>query len=419
MPSFNLDQFSILEPRLDWISIIGEIPHIFYDDPDVKTEIETKFYDWGLAKLPKRDRLTFRSNIMGMEISLGKKRNSGNRYVKIEIQGKGCADSIEHTESKIKEVVEKVWSYLGVTTPPHATRIDIAVDVLGAKVTDIFPDLSKKRYALVSNSAKSKRPTLVLSKHYSNTTDLSDQTGFTIKNSRFVVCVYDRILALNDKYEHQENGAAYCAYYNELYKGYDRVLRIETRASKELCDFFNMAFFTNKKTLREILPEALAHFNHHHSFKDVVNNKPLEHLDRLYFSNQYKSIKTLKSELGLDLKIEKLFYNFGSSHYEIRIKQLARSLVRSGKTSKEDLQAVVHLLLLSINDSASDLEGEIEAFKKTCAFLNFHPEEQEKQKEEFLNAVRELRILRANNQALLKGDEFFTEIEKQIKELGL
>lgn len=341
MVKYNIDKYTVLEPRLDWISIVGDIPDIAYEDDDVFHKIENQFCDWGFARIKKRDRLVFRCDLMGIEISLGKKRNSGDRFVKIEIQGKGCADSIKNTEAKIKEIIKKVWDFLGVETPPHATRIDLAVDILGAKLKDIFPDISNKRYELISNSVKSKRPTLNLSKYHRNPYDLSEQTGFTVGNSRFEICCYDRILAIKDKYLNQENGAAYCEYYLKLYSGYERVLRIETRASKELCEFFNIAFFANKNSLREIIPQALAHFNHHHSFKDVVKDKPLEHLDRLYFSDKFKTIKTLKNELELDFNIEKLFFNLGSKNYEVRISQLARSLVRTGRTTKNDIMAVM------------------------------------------------------------------------------
>ena len=73
MASFNIDKFIILEPRLDWISVIGDIPDIAYEDEDVSHQIENQFYDWGFIRLSKRDQMTFRSDILGMEISLGRK----------------------------------------------------------------------------------------------------------------------------------------------------------------------------------------------------------------------------------------------------------------------------------------------------------------------------------------------------------
>lgn len=413
-----LSKFTVLEPRLDWISIVGDIPNIMYEEAEVSGYIEKQFLEWGFVKMKKRERLAFRSDLFGTEISLGKKRNTGDRFIKIEVQGKGCSDSVENTEVKIKEMIKKVWEFLGVATPPHATRIDLAVDIMGARCSDIFPDLSDKNIKLVSESKHERKPTLSLAKFYKNTTDLTEQTGFTIGNSRFEICVYDRILALNDKYIHQENGRAYYDYYSKLYKSHKKVLRIETRLTKELCDFFNIAFFSEKKTLREILPLCLAHFNHNHNFKNVQTGENIEAIDRLYFSENYKSIKTLKSELQMEIDLEKLFFNLGSKNYEVRISQLARSLVRSGKTKREDLKEVFDLLLQEMKFSSATLEKEILDFKKTCKFLNFQEDKQAQREQEFLKAVNDLFKQRVSLNSMSDGF-IFSEFEEKMRKLGI
>lgn len=414
----NISKFKVLEPRLDWISIVGDIPNILYELPDVSGLIEKQFSEWGFVRMKKREKLAFRSDLFGTEISLGKKRNSGDRFIKIEVQGKGCSDSVENTEAKVKEMIKKVWAFLGVATPPHATRIDLAVDVMGAKCGDIFPDLADSKVKLISSS-KEKKPSLSLAKFYKDTTNLSDQTGFTIGNSRFEICVYDRILALNDKYIHQENGRAYYDYYIKLYGNHKKVLRIETRLSKELCDFFNISFFSEKKNLRDILPLCLAHFNHTHHFKNVDTGENIETIDTLYFSENYKSIKTLKSELQMDIDLKKLFFNLGSKNYELRIGQLAHSLVRSSKTSREDLKEVFKLLLQALKFSNSALEKEVLDFKKTCEFMKFQEGKQKERELEFLKVVNELFKQRVHLNSLGDGDGFiFSEFEEIMRKMG-
>lgn len=111
MSLFDIDRFTILEPRGDWFSIVGDIPEIDYEDADSCHHIQNQFYDWGFMKIPKRDRLTFRSDLFGIEISFAKKRGTGNRYVKIEIQGKGCADSVENIEKKVREIKKKFGTF--------------------------------------------------------------------------------------------------------------------------------------------------------------------------------------------------------------------------------------------------------------------------------------------------------------------
>lgn len=415
----DISKFTALEPRLDWISIVGDIPNILYEQADVSGHIEKQFSEWGFVRMKKREKLAFRSDLFGTEISLGKKRNSGDRFVKIEVQGKGCSDSVENTEAKIKEMIKKVWAFLGVATPPHATRIDIAVDIMGAKCSDIFPDLADNKTKLVS-ATKETKPSLSLAKFYKDTNNLSEQTGFTIGNSRFAICVYDRILALNDKYIHQENGKAYCDYYSRLYGSHKKVLRIETRLSKELCDFFNISFFSEQKSLRDILPLCLAHFNHTHHFKNVETGKNIETIDSLYFSENYKSIKTLRSELEMDVKLEKLFFNPGSKNHELRIGQLARSLVRSGKTSKEDLKEVFKLLLQALKFSSSALEKEILDFKKTCEFMKFQEGKQKEREMEFLKVVNDLFKQRVHLSSLGDGEGFiFSEFEEIMRKMGI
>lgn len=414
----DISKFKVLEPRLDWISIVGDIPNILYEQADVSGYIEKQFLEWGFFRMKKREKLAFRSDLLGTEISLGKKRNSGDRFIKIEVQGKGCSDSVENTEVKIKEMVKKVWAFLGVATPPHATRIDIAVDIMGAKCGDIFPDLADNKFKLIS-STKEKKPSLSLAKFYKDRENLSNQTGFTIGNSRFEICVYDRILALNDKYIHQENGRAYYDYYSRLYGGHKKVLRIETRLSKELCDFFNISFFSEKKSLRDILPLCLAHFNHTHNFKNVENGKSIETIDRLYFSEKYQSIKTLKSELEMDIDLKKLFFNPGSKNHELRIGQLAHSLVRAGKTSREDLREVFKRLLQALKYSNSTLEKEILDFKKTCDFMKFQEGKQNEREQEFLNVVNELFKQRVHLNSLGDGEGIiFSEFEEIMRTMG-
>lgn len=398
---FNIDKFTILEPRLDWISIVGDIPEIYYEEETQREVIKNKFHDWGFDEITKRHSLTFRNDFWGVEISFYKRRNTGDKQLKIEVQGKGCCNSTNATEEKIRSITQKVWSFLGVPTPPRATRLDFAVDILEAKLTDIFPDIASKKYKLITNSKK--KSDLTLSKYYKNPEDLSEETGFTLNNSRLDICVYDRIFALNDKYKLQQNGIHYVKYYEELYGASPRVLRIETRVKKRLCDYFNIAFFAGKMPLKEALPQSLAHFNSHHRFFNTETNQPLEHLDRLYFRSEFKTIKTLQSNLNPNLKLKEIFFKHSEHNLEVRIIQLARAIIKNEKTSPGDFRLIMEGLKQAINKESFNLKVEMEQFLKSCAFFSLDPTEQNKLKLEFFKLVEELK--KNQNKPIISTDE--------------
>lgn len=116
MKKVNLENYSIFEPRLDWLSVLGDLPHI---DRDKELETLIKFFNSiGFERMTKRDRPTFRSNIEGMEISFGRKRKTGESFVKIEFQGQFFSDSMERCEFKINNFINLVWNTFGVITPP-------------------------------------------------------------------------------------------------------------------------------------------------------------------------------------------------------------------------------------------------------------------------------------------------------------
>lgn len=305
MKEVTLSKYEIFKPRLDWLSVIGDIPHI---DRDRDFNAIIKFFSFiGFHKMEKRDRPTFRSNIYGIEVSFGRKRRSGNNFLKIEFQGKFFADSMENSEHKINMFVDLLWKTYGVITPPKVTRIDLSTDIKDISHKDLFPYFADGKYSIITNSKT--KPKFNHSKHYNNEDDPTEETGISVNNSRFEFALYERIIKLDKYARTPHNKMWYVNYYRNLYGDSARVLRIETRLKKELSSYFNIAFFSNKMPLQEAVIKSMAHFNYHHRIYDNEKECFLERIDKLFYREEYQSIKALKLENNIEDDLRVLHFS--------------------------------------------------------------------------------------------------------------
>lgn len=388
MNTVKLKSFEIFEPRLDWLSVLGDTPHIDREDD---LEALVKFFDSiGFHKMKKRDRPTFRSNIYGIEVSFGRKRKTGNNFIKIEFQGQFFADSMERSELKIKNFIDLIWKNFGVLTAPKVTRIDLSTDIKNISHKDLFPDFANERYCFVTNSKN--KPKIKHSKHYDNDDKPSEETGISVSNSRFEFAIYERLLKL-DKYAKVEHKAWYVDYYRKLYDEAHRVLRIEVRVKKELCEFFNIAFFVDKMPLALVVKKSLAHFNHHHRIYDSEKECFLEHIDKLFYREEYQSIKSLKLQNNIEDNLERLHFSNPSSNLSPALTHIARVLIANGETGINSLANLMMDVQFKINKEVDNVRKNMIDQKRTEEIFKFDKVEQLKRSENFKNFSQHLNSL--------------------------
>lgn len=379
------------DPRLDWLSVIGDTPHIERERDEFKiTETMNK---WGFIKLNDKTRLTYRSETWGIEVSFMLKRRTSTSFIKIEFQGQYFATKPEICNSNIMTFIDKCWAEFGVLTPPKATRIDMAIDVIDSTVREILPDISNPKFALMTNTKKEHKPKLT--KFYSDESNIHSETGMSIFNSRYQIVVYNRTEKLT-QYAKKENKQSYCKYYNDLYSGLKTVHRIELRLHKELCDYFNIQLFSCSQKINDILPECLAFFHHHHKFITTANEKPIAHLENLFSKKKYKSIKQVLSEKSIEMKstyTNAKYYNINPS-----IKYIAKFLISNGKTNIQDRKEIMLMLKLAIDEQIWVYLDELKNEKKTFELFKFNFPNQMDLAEEFLRRSAELKALHAETQ---------------------
>ncbi len=418
MRKLNLSKLNILEPRLDWLSVLGDIDHL---DRDRSLPVLVEYFkSLGFHQMAKRDRPTFRSNIYGIEVSFGRKRKTGIIFIKIEFQGQFFADSTERSEEKINLFVDKLWKQFGVSTPPKVTRIDLATDIFDISHKKIFPDFAKERYQMITNSKNA--PKIKHAKYHANSDCPSEETGISVYNSRFEFALYERIIKLDD-YAKVPHKAWYVNYYRKEYEGALKVLRIETRLKKELCEYFNVAFFVDKKPLKETIKKSYAHFNHHHRFFDTKTNSFVEHIDRLYYREEYESIKTLKQKKNKEDDLQTLHFTKKTRDINPSTTQIARTLIANGHTSASDIIEVAKNIQDKIIKEADFVHQRMNEHKKTMDLFSFDPDEQRKQSIKFYELSMQLGKIQKEHadydlkvQELFANKVFLEKVEKDESE---
>lgn len=371
MKSLDLSKLDVFSPRLDWLSVTGDVSHINREE-DIEA-INYFFESIGFQQMKNKQRPVFRSSEMGIEVSFGKKKTDQTIFLKIEFQGQFFAESLENTEATLKTFINLVWEKFGVESPPKATRIDIATDIVGVTHKEIFPDLSKKRYDILGNSTRS--PQVTLSRYNSDKNDLKKETGIQIWNNRFEFCLYNRLIRLKD-YKEEPHKKWYVNYYNKQYEGSDLVTRIEVRLKKNLCDYFNTAFFLARESLKDCLNKSLAHFNRHHRFLDRKKNEYIKHIDQLFFREEYETIKTLKLKNNIEADLKDLCYSRPFVNLNAPTKLLTRVMVANNLTSNEDILDVAKKIKSGFVKEAISVNRKLKEHKKTLEIFNFDSQRQ-------------------------------------------
>lgn len=409
----SLKNFEVLEPRLDWLTVIGDIPHIHW-----KNDIATRFYlDYlfieylGIPLEKDGDRRVYYSRDLGIEIALSKKRGTGVPYISITFKGHACIYSNETLSKKIRDTIYTIWQKLAIEHIPKVTRLDIAIDILGASVTDVLPNFSNERYEFISSGK------IDHMKYFRKPGKPSVQTGLTLNAANYSITCYERIITLK-KPKRTEN---YIAYYKDLYGNHPQVLRIESSIKRStLTDIFQHNFFLNpekidKKTmelkesqmdetnsdtqtntedqteLTPLLEKILFLFGIKHRVYDSKKDKYVLNWDRLFYQKVFKGeeLKTIKNSLDYDPKK----YKFEKSKRGYNLKgsksRFARALIQQNRDKGLELEYEIMDFKRVIKVERSKLRDAERAYNKLQERYNLTPEEIKKRREALSESIWE------------------------------
>ena len=319
----------------------------------------------------------------GVEVAFPKKRGKGSKMVSISLKGHACLESVESMEKKIKNIINFIWQKLGVISIPKVTRLDIAVDIIGAKVFDVIPDFENPDFKVESHNNTG----YTHDKFYKDKSNPSLQTGARIKNSRCLITCYGRMLTMNL----DQRSIHYINYYQEIYGEAKNVLRIETRMFKELCKYFNIAFFTDEKDLQTILQETMAHFIKSHRF--LYKGKPIKSIDTIYCMDNYKSLRTLEKELDLKIPLSQIAFNQVNPNVQGKLRTLAKAMLANKTTSEVSIMYAMVDLKKMIEQEADNIEERTKMFKNAMDVFGISQNYLEQNSKEWESLKEEIRNL--------------------------
>lgn len=379
-----------LTPRLDWLTVIGDIPHIDYSTDSVHVNLLNEIIEeeLGIPFYEQKKRRVYLNKDHGIEISFGKKRGSGNKFISVVFKGHAFLCTNEEAVEKIRRVINFIWEKLSIKSAPKVSRFDVAVDIIGKQIHQVFPDLRNKRYEFISNTNQKYKPSYDI--FCKDPNDMSKWTGARISNSKFQIKLYERMLTLHKKMRQP----VYIDYYQKMYGDQKNVLRVETMFKKgSTISFFAVGFFIKNEPLDQLLKNCLAHFYHHHRIKDWKKNEYLENWQILYFAHEYKSLKTYEKEIELGMSVSDFEFAQTSKDYNSKIYSLARTLVASKRKEDHHLDDVRRKLPHFIKDVEEKVAIRESNYQKTRLVFSSYietkdPNEWEKAVKQKLKAMQ-------------------------------
>lgn len=367
--------------EIDYFKVLSRVDFVELGNESYLSKVRSVLVDGlGLEEVLLRDGYLFINKAIGIKFYYG--LNPFNKMLYLDLELTGHFFIVEGYFEKIDKIIKDTFLALGLL--PKINRIDIRMDILSKNKSlrncfYFFPKFFKKNDSVMT--MKGKRSTRHLkanfSQYFNNQENLGVPTGFKVQTSRFSLSVYERLINLQDKLKKKRISQTYHDYYMKEYRGYRSVSRVELRLKQESCHLANILYFSNgskyKKNKSLFIKKLKAFWANGHKVYDI--NKTTRERDcvnkvfsELFNLSDYKSIKEVRSELGVELGTG-LFCTArtkkrGSSYY---LKQLAKSLVNEGRSGDS-----VDYVLNELKESMSNLhKRENESFTRYEATLRF------------------------------------------------
>jgi hypothetical protein len=306
----------------------------------------------------------------GVFIRINRQRSN----ISINIQFKGFFFTRDSAWVDMKCYMLEVIDTFAVFFRP--TLIDVAQDI-SLKTNEIlpFPDKLNTANGLIYNFNYS------VSKYAQNKKNSGIiDTGFVIKNSRFKIKLYDKILE-NESSKNQTKKM----YYNEYYKEFENVTRLELTLKQESCKRFWEEIYSYETTQEDFSLSIFKHFGVRHSARLRPNNSTDKDVSRWPKLQNWEYL-----------------FDRGERNNLINLKTINDDIFQNSNLTKE--KVVSDLIQIISNEKSTSLNELIyvlrSMYKDALKIL-----ETKKSKRRFtLNTLEKLRI-RVLNQGLLTNTE--------------
>ena len=397
--------------KLDFLNAIGNSSDIHH-----KSDIDfykLKIYfkkELGMIVSKRGKDLEFKTHelfqkTVVVEFSKKKGKMKGNQ-IEVKFPGSFFIGDQRERVNEAKRITFKIFEDLNIKEHPHTSMFDICIDRLGASFDSHGVRLNSKDYEI--QHRKSKKFTYDPHPYYNDPKDHSRQTGQWIWANKFLWRTYERFLALRQKYnlpQYEE----YRNYYNELYEGYEHVLREEIKFKKELCNLFNILFWGHNMYIDQILPKCLSLFSKNHKIIDTRTGKPVQRIEDIFNREEVKSLKHYAGMIGVDSPKR---FIYGQKKYNDKTihSQMSKHYLQQEDVCEEDILKISLKIRKNLIRDINDLIEDIKDRMKTELIMT-PPKQRQKIKEQYQQEINRL-----ENSKKKFGDDLKT-IKERFKKL--
>jgi len=315
--------FERSEIELDWLTINGDMYNFNARHSNDRLVISKYLEDLGLQKTKTGvDWVLYESDDGGMSAFFSNYPSNNRKLpfkpnIKIDFKG----HFFIHKNAVLLARQITLWFLTKFGVFPSVSRVDLRQDIYGATSPfDYFPDFTENhRYHWALRSSPEVN-------HYTN--GFSKQnTGFSVRTSRYDITSYDRQISLEKKYAQGKVSKAYYLHYMDIYQ--DRpVQRLEVRLKHDACDTFQHFFLHESFDRETIYKYTLANFGRNHAIKDLNLDNPSNKKNlkvnkifaELFYLEEKENFKRFRSQLEKKTNIklaDMTFKKEGRSQEEI------------------------------------------------------------------------------------------------------
>ncbi|MBT4937377.1 hypothetical protein HON22_05665 [Candidatus Peregrinibacteria bacterium] len=367
------------ELELDYVKVVGDLRGFDASRREDRKSIREFLKTVGLKEIKSGDDWVYYENKdAGLRVYFSNYPSGGQKLYKRPTLSFDCSGHFfirQNSYIALRTLLLFFTDHFGVYF--KTTRVDIRQDIYDAKYPfDYFPNFLEEKSKLEWSLRG--RPSF---NRYNNS--FKDQeTGFSIKTSRYQIMSYNRHIAIQDRYSKGEITYEYYTYYKKLYKKRD-VQRLEISLKQDACNFFSLLFYKGEHSKEEVLEMTMSNFGRNHQLKTVTPGSrkdkwPMDPIfEELFYLKRKEDVKMFKTifqeKAGIKIS-EVAFSDRGRSPDEIatmaakKICELAKDDDISREQYKNDF---ITKLTRKIYDFKNAYIDKVERFKATLNFMNF------------------------------------------------
>ena len=242
---------------------------------------------------------------------------------KVELQGLYWTGAVPSPFDGFLEIAKKIKTIDGMKW--KLTRVDIATDIFGLGLNNAFPHPKSKLYSWGFG----------FNYHEHQTKNRNEEmifTGFTIQKQRWSLTVYDKRIEITDGNPHPIKQS----YFETLANKDEPITRIELRVKSAESLIAVQGALTGVCSEADFCGAILRHWGDYHRVKTKQGN------DEERFKKIFRKINPKVFERPKKQKLDRIYDDYAQ---DIRVKDLARNLVRYGLSVGKNVGELTQILI--------------------------------------------------------------------------